>query len=228
MWSNTAEERARHMINMLNDTNIKAIIQVKGGSCANDVAHFLDQYDRAPKATEEKITKAWEENHEGQKLPEDFFKPRLDPSYYTDSSGKEHGLPKRGIPHIGFSDVSVINNLLGQRGVARPYYSTNIDMASPEQFTDLKSMLTEERPVRTYEGMVLASPKAKVLLVKELLIYATLDLRMSSSVGTGYEFHLDGPEPYILAVESIDRLDMGRMLQQARSLFYTCLSARKD
>jgi muramoyltetrapeptide carboxypeptidase LdcA involved in peptidoglycan recycling len=73
MWSNTAEERARHLINMLNDPSIEAIIQVKGGSCANDVAHLLDQYDRYPKATEEKIKESWLANHKNQELPKDFF-----------------------------------------------------------------------------------------------------------------------------------------------------------
>jgi hypothetical protein len=133
----------------------------------------------------------------------------------------ERGLPKRGIPHIGFSDVSVINNLLGQRGVARPYYSTNIDMATPEQLADLKSILTETNPakqVRTYDNLILVTEKPDLSQLKTLNglpVFATVDLRMSSSAGTGYQFKLNTPS--ILAIESIDSPDdMGRMLQQAK------------
>lgn len=67
-WSNTAEERARAIINMLNNPEIEAMWQVSGGDSALDVVTILNDYDNAPKATEQRITDAWKKSHPDQQL----------------------------------------------------------------------------------------------------------------------------------------------------------------
>lgn len=211
-WSNTAEERARHMINALNNPEIDAIMQIDGGESAIEVIHLLDQYDKDWQATERKIKDIYKKKHDGAEPPEGYFLPRLAKEHYTDSEGRERGLPKRGIPHCGFSDGSGTNNFLGQRGIVRPYYA-NLPGGPLEDMQNITQFLSGEVEESSYSGLTPLNDKK--VPEGDLKVYATVLGWLSSSCGTPFQFHLE--EPSILAVESIEPTEnIGRMLLQAQ------------
>ncbi|MDA0782719.1 MAG: hypothetical protein PQ612_09770 [Rickettsiales bacterium] len=236
--SNTVEERARAIINALNDPKTNGMIVANGGGGAFDVANVLNEYDNDPKATEKKITEAWkkEKRNEGKELPNDFFYPRgddentkisgketLDQAKYSDSTGKKHGLPKRDdVALVGFSDGSVITNFIEQRGIARTYYGNPAETTADKGISDVTETLTNPDSETTYKG--LKQPNVQKEGVKneldniskqELPIHATELSRMALTAGTQIPFHLD--KPSILAIESIDSPDdMAKMLKQSQ------------
>lgn len=211
--ANTVEERARHLINMLNNPNIEAIIQVDGGITALEVAHMLDQYDRNWEGVEGKITDAWIKKHPGQTLPDDFFTPRLQTDWYTDLNGKEHGLPQRGIPFIGFSDISFLHNMLGQRGVVRSYYANTLCILDCPRATSATDSISKLNPITTYRGLV--SGNNEPMPEGTLPIYATLLEHILSTSGLPFQFHLDSPS--LLAIETVRSTeDSGKILLEAK------------
>ncbi len=87
---------------------------------------MLDAYDRNPMQVEEQIKQAYRDRYR-KEPPENFFEPRLtslpDSGFYN----PERGLPKRGIPFMGFSDVSNLHVLLGQRGIVSSFHANNAE-----------------------------------------------------------------------------------------------------
>ncbi|MBL0320052.1 MAG: LD-carboxypeptidase [Alphaproteobacteria bacterium] len=212
--ANTVEERARHLINMLNNPRVEAIIQVDGGMTALEVANMLDQYDKDWKKVEANIADAWIKKHPGQILPNDFFTPRLASKFYTDSTGQQHGLPQRGIPLIGFSDISCLHNILGQRGVVRSYYANPLCILDCPRATKATDTISELEPITVYQGLI---PGNKLLIPKGTLpVYATLLDRIVLTAGLPFQFHLQ--EPSLLAIEStFSAEESGKFLQEAQA-----------
>ncbi len=210
--SNTPEERARHLINMLNDPSIEAIVQVGGGDSALKVAELLDAYDKNWERTQAKIVEAWKVTRPGQEPPERFFTERLPDENYRDSNGDMHGLPNRGIPMTGYSDIMNIHNILGQRGVTRPYLSDCME----EHALDI---LTEPNPETKYEGLVLYKKTDENSLTlpdiplpdKPLPVYATMGQKLVDS------FPLELKEDTILMLEDNRHPDLvAEQLQKAQ------------
>ncbi len=230
-WANSKEERARRIINMLNNPQIEAIWAVDGGESAVDVVNLLAQYN---KDIEEPflIKKQIEDSYRARfgEVPADFFTPRCNSFDYSKGA-----LPKRGIPCIGFSDVSGINNFLGQNGIVSPYYA---DVLTSSGARKVLQHLTGKVPQHStageevssevslevsskYEGLKLLfvasedKPVAQDFVAKEpLQIYATVDGWLGLSCGTDFQFSLTSPT--ILAIESIESTNMvGHTLQQA-------------
>jgi muramoyltetrapeptide carboxypeptidase LdcA involved in peptidoglycan recycling len=204
-WANSKEERTRRIINMLNDPEIEAIWAVNGGESGVDVVNLLAQYNKNPVLIKKQIEDSYRDRF--GEVPADFFRPICDSFDY--SSG---ALPKRGIPCIGFSDVSGINNFLGQNGIVSPYYADVLDSRELEK---VLQHLTGEKEVSKYEGLKLLSAESFVAREDETLqIYATVDGWIGLSCGTDFQFSLRSPT--ILAIESIESINMmGHTLQQA-------------
>lgn len=102
---------------MLNDPKIEAIWAVDGGESAVDVVNLLAQYNKDPDSIKKQIEASYIARLK-KVVPEGFFTPTCNSFDYSRGA-----LPKRGIPCIGFSDVSGINNFLGQNGIVSPYYA---------------------------------------------------------------------------------------------------------
>lgn len=213
-WANSKEERARRIINMLNDPEIEAIWAADGGESAVDVVNLLARYNKEPELIKKQIEASYIARFK-EEVPADFFTPRCDSFDYSKGA-----LPKRGIPCIGFSDVSGINNFLGQNGIVSPYYADVLDSRGRGK---VLQHLTGDKTVSKYEGLKLLSAEdfvANVMLpifqyTKEpLQVYATVDGWLGLSCGTDFQFSLTSPT--ILAIESIESTNMvGHTLQQA-------------
>ena len=205
LWANSKEERARRIINMLNDPEIEAIWAADGGESAIDVVNLLAQYNKNPDSIKTQIEDSYRARF--GEVPADFFTPRCDSFDYSKGA-----LPKRGIPCIGFSDVSGINNFLGQNGIVSPYYANVFTSSGREKVIQ---HLTGDKKVSKYEGLKLLSAKDFVAKEDEpLQVYATVDGWLGLSCGTDFQFSLTSPT--ILAIESIESTNMvGHTLQQA-------------
>jgi muramoyltetrapeptide carboxypeptidase LdcA involved in peptidoglycan recycling len=210
-WANTAEERARHLINHLNNPEIEAIAQVNGGGSTIEVVNLLEQYDRNWQQVAHHIENAWKARHPNQPLPAHFWQPRLSAEHYQTRDGKTHGLPRRGIPHIGYSDISVLNNFLGQRGIARPYYA-NMLIHKDHELEAWAEYLTNPQSQTSYQGLIAAN---NIPLSNEpMSIYATVPEWINGTRDTAFQFQLETPT--ILALETIDSPEqLGRLLIQA-------------
>ncbi len=207
LWANSKEERARRIINMLNNPEIDAMWAVEGGESAVDVVNLLAQYHKNPEKIKRQIENSYKSSH--KTLPQDFFLPER-PDLYNYSQG---ALPKRGIPCIGFSDVSGINNFLGQNGLVSPYYADGFAFIKEDACEKVLKHLSGEKEISQYNGLKLLAGEDFVS-AEDLQIYATVDGWISLSCGTDFQFALQNPS--ILAIESIEETNMvGFSLQQA-------------
>jgi len=203
-WANTAEERTRRIINILNDPTVGAMWAVDGGESAIEVVNLLNEYDTNPEKVKTQILDSYLKTQES--LPDNFFLPKRS-DLFDYSKG---ALPKRGIPCIGFSDVSGVNNFLGQRGVVSPYYANVLDSSGR---TKVLEHLMGEKKESKYEGLTLLG-EGQFSSEESLEVYATVDGWIASSCGTDFQFTLQ--KPSILAIESIEEGNVvGLTMQQA-------------
>ena len=206
-WANTPEERARRIINILNNPEIVAMWATDGGESAIEVINLLNEYDKNPEEIKKQITESYLKTHDA--LPENFFLPeRHDLLDYSQGA-----LPKRGIYCVGMSDVSGINNFLGQRGIASPLYADGLLFPNEKNSKEILKIISGERQTSKYEGLTLLGG-GEFSNKDPLEIYATVDGWIASSCGTQFQFTLQ--KPSILAIESIEEGNVvGLTLQQA-------------
>jgi len=207
LWANTPEERTRRIINILNNPEIVAMWATNGGESAIEVVNLLNEYDKNPEEIKKQISESYLKTHES--LPKNFFLPeRRDLFDYSKGA-----LPKRGIYCVGMSDVSGINNFLGQRGIVSPLYADGLLFPNEKNSKEILKIIKGERSVSKYEGLTLLSG-GEFSSDVPLEIYATVDGWIASSCGTDFQFALQ--KPSILAIESIEEGNVvGLTLQQA-------------
>jgi muramoyltetrapeptide carboxypeptidase LdcA involved in peptidoglycan recycling len=206
-WANTKEERARRIINILNNPEVGTMWATNGGESAIEVVNLLDEYDKNPEEIKKQIVDSYLKTH--PELPENFFLPeRRDLFDYSKGA-----LPKRGIYCVGMSDVSGINNFLGQRGIISPLYADGLLFPDIKRSEDILKTLSDEKKTSEYSELTLLS-EGEFVSKEPLEVYATVDGWIASSCGTNFQFALQ--KPSILAVESIEEGNVvGLTLQQA-------------